>query len=501
MKSLKPNYNRTPLDADAMDNEEDRQKLRQVILKYKEYFAKDSLNCGLTDIHTVRIPTCPGAPPTFVRQYKILIASYEHIQEIIDSMLKKGVIWPCNSSCSAPIWPVLKPNGKWRPTIDYRKLNQQVPLSCWPMTQLDQELPKVRDAKIFTTLNVASRFWTIPVHPEDQHKLAFTIANRQYTFTRCPFGFANSLAEFNIFLNKACPDARTRGNLINVDDILLRSTTVKAHLEEIDHVLGQLAKAGAKIALHKGQWCKTKVNYMGLQVGRNGIKPQSTRIQAIQNIKAHSNMSELRSFLGVCNYSRQFIENYSDITRPLTSLLKKDAPFQWTKQQERALSELKRLLCAAPCLAYPNPDKVFYLEAGFSAHCLSAGLYQMYDQDKRVVADASKTLLPPKIKYSDCKKALLCTVWAVKHFSNYIGGQKTIIDTNHQPVTFLHSQRIGDGMVTNSRIATWLMALQGRDIEIRYAQNHKSKMHSGQDHRLLNPCSPSDGRTLTPSLL
>ncbi len=92
----------------------------------------------------MRIPTNPNAPPTFVRQYKIPMASYEPVQEIVDSMLEKGVIRPCNNTYSALIWPVLNPYGKWRPTIDYRKLNQQVPLSRWPMTQLDQEIPKTK---------------------------------------------------------------------------------------------------------------------------------------------------------------------------------------------------------------------------------------------------------------------------------------------------------------------------------------------------------------------
>ncbi len=115
---------------------------------------------------------------------------------------------------------------------------------------------------------------------------------------------ANSLAEFNIFLNKACPDARVRGNLVCVDDVLMKSSSVEDHLKEIDHALNQLTTAGAKIALHKGQWCKTKVNYVGLLVGRNGIKPQSNRAQAIQSIRTPTNVSELRSFLGVCNYSQ-----------------------------------------------------------------------------------------------------------------------------------------------------------------------------------------------------
>ncbi|KAL1258950.1 hypothetical protein QQF64_009527 [Cirrhinus molitorella] len=134
-------------------------------------------------------------------------------------------------------------------------------------------------------------------------------------------------------------------------------------------------------------------------------------------------------------------------------------------------------------------------EAGFSNHCLSAGLYQQYDQDKRVVAYASKTLLSNKLKYTDCEKAMLCTVWAIQRFSNYIGAQKVIIETCHQPVTFLNSQRIRDGVVTNARIATWLMALQGRVIEARYAQNHRSALGNG-----LAACQNCSGDTPTTTL-
>ncbi|CAJ1057626.1 hypothetical protein LDENG_00238730%2C partial [Xyrichtys novacula] len=479
-------------EADALNGEKEREKLRKLLHKYRASFAKDSLDCGLTSIHSIRIPTPPDAPPTFVRQYKIPLASYEPIQEIIDDLLAKGIIRPCNSTYSAPLWPVLKPNGKWRLTIDYRKLNQQVPLSRWPMAQLQQDLPKITDARYFSTLDVASGFWTIPVQEADQHKLAFTFANRQYTFTRCPFGYANSPAEFNIFLNKACPDASERGTLIYVNDILMRS-----HLAEIDHVLNQLTNAGAKISLSKCQWCRTKVNYVGLLVGPTGVEPQLSRIQGLSNLKAPTNVSELRSFLGVCNYSRQFIEDYADLAKPLTNLLKKDVPFTWGPPQQHAMQALKDRLCAAPCLAYPDCNRPFYLEVGFSCHCLSAGLYQIHDSDKRVVAYASKTLLAPELKFSDCEKALLATVWAVKHFSNYLGGQKVIVETNHQPVTFLNSQRIRDGVVTNARVASWLMALQSFDIEVHYAQNRKTPL--GMELAACQSCLTDSANTGSPT--
>ncbi len=156
-------------------------------------------------------------------------------KKLLTPCWKRGSSCPVTAHTLAPIWPVLKPISKWRSTIDYRTLNQQVPFSRWPMTQLDEEIPKIKGSTILSTLDVASGFWTIPVHPDDQHKLAFTFGNQQYTFPRCPFSYANSPAEFNIFLNKVCPDARVRGNLIYVDNVLMKSSNVEYHLKEIDH--------------------------------------------------------------------------------------------------------------------------------------------------------------------------------------------------------------------------------------------------------------------------
>lgn len=158
--------------------EDQWQELRHVFYEHKGIFSKDSYDYGVTDIHTVHIPTDPNAPPAFVRQYRIPLAAFDSIQQIIDSLLEKNIIRECNSTYNSPVWPVLKPSGKWRLTVDYRQLNKQVPLSRWPMIHLDQELTKVTTAKYFSTVNVANGFWTMKVDPADQYKLAFSFAGR-----------------------------------------------------------------------------------------------------------------------------------------------------------------------------------------------------------------------------------------------------------------------------------------------------------------------------------
>ncbi|KAJ8369526.1 hypothetical protein SKAU_G00095540 [Synaphobranchus kaupii] len=192
--------------ADTLETVRQRHKLQSLFYEFQHIFSRDAYDCGDTDLHTVRIPTDPGALPTFVREYRIPLAAFESIKEILDSLLEKRIIREFNSTYNSPLWPVLKPSGKWCLTIDYRQLNKQVPLSHWPMIHLEQELAKVTNAKLFSTVDVANGFWTMKVDPVDQYKLAFSFGNRQFTWNRCPFDYSNSPAEFNIFLHKTMSD-------------------------------------------------------------------------------------------------------------------------------------------------------------------------------------------------------------------------------------------------------------------------------------------------------
>ncbi len=149
------------------------------------------------------------------------------------------------------------PKTQWQMAAHHRlpQVESAVPLSRWPMTQLDQEIPKIKGSTILSTLGRLG-FWTIPVHPDDQHKLAFTFGNRQYTFTRCPFGYANSPAEFNIFLNKHALTPESEATFYV--DVLMKSSSVEDHLKEIDHVLNQLTTAELKSPFTKDNGAKPR---------------------------------------------------------------------------------------------------------------------------------------------------------------------------------------------------------------------------------------------------
>lgn len=161
--------------------------------------------------------------------------------------LNNGNIHPCNRIYSAS-------QTKWEMASHLVNWTNGFPCLIGQWCSWIRNSLKSMVQKIILTLDMAPGFWTILVHPHGHHKLPLIFVNKQYTFTWLPFGYANSPTKFN----KACPDMRAWGSLIYVDEILMRSTTIKAHLAESDHVLEQLAKAGTKIILHKHQWCKAK---------------------------------------------------------------------------------------------------------------------------------------------------------------------------------------------------------------------------------------------------
>lgn len=171
------------LQKQTLTTKEQRDALWRLFLYFQRSFAKDSHDCGVTDLHTVHIPIHSKAPLTFVQNSPV---AYESIQEMLDKLPQEQVIRECNSSYNSPIWPVLKLTGKWHLTIDNRPLNKQVPLSRWPMIHFDQELAKVKGAPFLLTVDIANGFWTMRVEPVDQYKLDFSFRNRQYTWKRCP---------------------------------------------------------------------------------------------------------------------------------------------------------------------------------------------------------------------------------------------------------------------------------------------------------------------------
>ena len=125
-------------------------------------------------------------------------------------------------------------------------------------------------------------------------------------------------------------------------------------MDHLNQVFEALRKANLKIKLKKCFFCFPDIEFLGHVVGRNGIRPDPKKVEKVQNLPAPTNITELRSTLGLFSYYRKFIKDFSKHAKPMLDLLKKDVPYQWGEKQQKALNFLKERLMDAPILQYPD---------------------------------------------------------------------------------------------------------------------------------------------------
>ncbi len=187
------------------------------------------------------------------------------------------------------------------------------------------------------------------------------------------------------------------------------------------------------------------------------------KVNAVKEWPMPSNVSELRSFLGLTSYYRKFIKSFSTIAAPLTMLLHKDQPYKWNEAQQLAFDELKRQLTSAPILLLPDPTKPFTVTTDASDIAIGAVLSQDQGRGDQPVAYESRKLSPAEQNYPVHEKELLAIVHAIKLWRTYLEGQKFTVITDHASLEYIKTQAN-----LSRRQARWLEVLQSNDFEVRY---------------------------------
>ena len=132
------------------------------------------------------------------------------------------------------------------------------------------------------------------------------------------------------------------------------------------------------------------MTYLGHTFFREGMSPDSSKVEVVVNWPQPKDEAEVRRFLGLASYYHKYIDKFADIAAPLHQLTQKDTPFQWTQKNEESFQRLKACLTEAPVLAYPRFDKhasTMVLQTDAS----NIGLGAVLEQDQRVVGYASRT--------------------------------------------------------------------------------------------------------------
>ena len=359
-----------------------------------------------------------------------------------------------------------KPSGGLRFCVDYRKLNAITKKDRYPLPLIDETLARLDKSQIFTKLDIRQAFHRIRMNADSEELTTFRTRYGAYKYKVLPFGLTNGPATYQRYMNDVLFEFLDVFCTVYLDDILIYSEDPSQHIDHVKQVLKRLQEAGLQADIKKCEFGVTKTRYLGFIVKTDGICVDPDKIETIKDWKPPTNVKQIQSFLGFCNFYRRFIRNFGVIARPLNQLTHKNKEFVFTEQCLAAFNELKSRLIEAPVLIHFNPSRKSRIETDASDGVIAAVFSQQGDDNEwHPVAFFSKTMAPAELNYQIHDKEMLAIVRSLSHWRAELQGSphKIEIYTDHRALEYFMTTK-----ALNSRQARWAELLAEYDFIIKY---------------------------------
>ena len=279
----------------------ERDRLRELIRSHRDVFALTDAELGQTNLVTHRIDT-GDTGPIKTPPHRASPAKMPIIREEVQSMLDKGVIQPSKGPYSAPIVLQTKKDGSWRFCVDYRKLNNVTIKDAFRISRIQQTFDALKGQKYFSSLDLASGYWQIPVAEEDRPKTAFVTPDGGfYEYVMMPFGLSNALGTFQQLMNDLFREHLWKWALVFLDDVLVYSLSDESNFAHLRETFQLLRAANLKLKPKKCRLVQREVTYLSHIIRSEGIQVDPKKIEAVTNWPVPSTVKGVRSFLGFCN--------------------------------------------------------------------------------------------------------------------------------------------------------------------------------------------------------
>ena len=462
------------------DGPDQERKLSGLLVQYQDVFSKGADDMGRTSLVKHSIPVADGTRPIRQPPHRLGPEKEAEAEKQIQELLSKGLIEPASGAWGSPVVLVRKKDNSWRFCIDYRRLNSVTQQDAYPLPRIDESLDALAGSRFFSTLDLVSGYWQVPLDADAQEKSAFITRSGLWKWKVLPFGLTSAPATFQRLMEQVVHGLHWKTLLLYLDDIIVIGPDFETHLTRLGEVLGRLRGAGLKLKPAKCELLQTKVGYLGHVVSQRGVSTDPEKIEAVAQWPVPKDLKELQAFLGTVGYYRQYIPSFATLAKPLTRLTGSKETWQWTTEQQEAFEQLQKCLVTAPVLGYPNPGLPYVLDTDASNEGVGAVLSQVQEGEERVIGYYSKTLTPPERNYCVTRRELLAVVKGVKHFRPYLYGQKFTLRTDHASLLWLCQRR-----EPSDQVARWLETLS----EFKYTLHHRAgARHGNADGLSRRPC-------------
>lgn len=413
-----------------------------------------------------RIELLEGTEPLCRYPYRLSIPEKRELWDQLQALIPAGRVRKGNSAFGAPVLFARKKDGGLRFCIDYRALNKATIKNKYPLPRIDECIDDLATASCFSSLDLASGFWQIPMAEEDIHKTAFVTPYGQYEWTVMPFGLCNAPSTFQAMMDEVLEGYVGKFVRVYVDDIVIYSDNEEEHLQHLRKVFERLRKFSLYCKPHKCDFLKPEIKVLGFIVGGGKQRLDELTVMTVRDWAVPTDASEVRRFTGFINHYRHFVPHLAHHAAPLSRLQSPKTEWQWRDEIEgEAFRILRSALCEAPILRLFNPDKPIKLVTDASNYATGACLLQEFEDGWHPIAYFSKTLNDAQRNYSAYDRELLAIYQAVGHWRHYLYGQHFKVVTDHATLKHLVDQP----ELKNSRRIRWISDLQEYDLEILYA--------------------------------
>ena len=447
-------------------------ELKQLLERYVQVFGTD---LGLVKDVIADFQVDREVKPHFYKARSVPYALRDKIELELSRMATLGIIEPVAfSEWATPIVPVLKKDGSIRICGDY-KLTANTATSCdkYPLPRIEDLFASLSGGKIFSTLDLKQAYNQLAL--SDDAKKFTTIATHKglYRYNRLPFGVASAPAIFQRTMEtilQGIPQVT-----VYLDDILVAGTDEQDHLKNLEAVLRRLQEAGVRLKRLKCRLMLSSLEYLGHRISAAGLQPTEEKIRAIKQAPAPTNVTQLKSFLGLISYYGKFLPNLSTTLSPLYRLLQKKVPWRWDTQEQESFDRAKQALMSDCLLVHFNPDLPLVVACDASPYGIGAVLsHRMEDGQDKPIAFASRSLSSAEKNYSQLDKEALAVIFGVKCFHQYLCGHRFTIVSDHKPLQYLFKQTRAIPTLASSRIQRWALTLGAYEYGIEYkpGSNH-----------------------------
>ena len=416
----------------------------------------------------LHIQTDASVPPVQLAPRAVPEALKDEVKTELDRLTEENIITPVSEPTDwiSAMLAVRKANNSIRICIDPKPLNKAVKRNHYPLPTIEDLMPELSKAKVFTVCDAKSGYWHVELDEDSSYLTTFATPWGRYRWLRLPFGICNASEEFQRRLNLALEGLQ--GVRAIADDILVygvgdsHADAIKDHDEKLLYLLQRCREAGLRLNLEKMKLRQTEVKYMGHVFTHEGLKADPDKIRAIQNMPAPVDRQGVQRILGLVNYLQRFSPNLAEVSAPLRELLKKETHFLFEENVHgRALAEIKDMITRSPVLKYYNVHEDVVLQVDASQHGLGACLMQ----SGQPVAYASRALTETEKHYAQIEKEMLAIVYGLNKFERYILGKQVVVESDHKPLENILQK---DLVSAPKRLQRMMLQLQKFDVSVIY---------------------------------